>query len=211
MKSPRKPQPGRGQSPIRTRTAWPLSREIAALAFVLSCTDPETIPQERSGRFDGGQSNRSVSVNWGKWAKEVRECTLERLRVGMMADQGPQLPATAQGGWVPGYLITGTRLSISPIVGEASAMTLQAKKNMRLVTKERSSLQSHPLGSENTTYLSSVSGLEHYGLEQLQAFTMSAIGSLVFCTDCGNLLPASKGSSKNILQCECCGAENRGE
>lgn len=38
---------------------------------------------------------------------------------------------------------------------------------------------------------------------------MSAIGSLVFCTDCGNLLPASKGSSKNILQCECCGAENQ--
>lgn len=40
---------------------------------------------------------------------------------------------------------------------------------------------------------------------------MAAIGSLVFCTDCGNLLPASKGSSKNILQCECCGAENQGE
>lgn len=28
---------------------------IAALAFVLSCTDPETIPQDGSGRFDGGQ------------------------------------------------------------------------------------------------------------------------------------------------------------
>ena len=49
---------------------------------------------------------------------------------------GSELPATAIGGWVPGYLNTGTRLSISPIVGEASAMTLQAKKkNMRLVTK----------------------------------------------------------------------------
>lgn len=39
---------------------------------------------------------------------------------------------------------------------------------------------------------------------------MAAIGSLVFCTDCGNLLPVSKGNVKNILNCECCGAENRG-
>ncbi|KAB5540503.1 hypothetical protein GE09DRAFT_1216228 [Coniochaeta sp. 2T2.1] len=38
---------------------------------------------------------------------------------------------------------------------------------------------------------------------------MAAIGSLIFCTDCGNLLPASKGSEKNILHCECCGAENK--
>lgn len=40
--------------------------------------------------------------------------------------------------------------------------------------------------------------------------TMAAIGSLVFCSDCGNLLPSTKGSEKNILSCECCGAENRG-
>ncbi|KAI1766232.1 hypothetical protein GGR53DRAFT_224394 [Hypoxylon sp. FL1150] len=39
---------------------------------------------------------------------------------------------------------------------------------------------------------------------------MAAIGSLVFCTDCGNLLPVSKGNVKNILHCECCGADNRG-
>ncbi|KAK5998654.1 DNA-directed RNA polymerase I subunit RPA12 [Cladobotryum mycophilum] len=38
---------------------------------------------------------------------------------------------------------------------------------------------------------------------------MAAIGSLVFCTDCGNLLPASKGNDRNILKCECCGAENK--
>ncbi|TQS34150.1 hypothetical protein Golomagni_05479 [Golovinomyces magnicellulatus] len=38
---------------------------------------------------------------------------------------------------------------------------------------------------------------------------MAAIGSLVFCTDCGNLLPATKGSERNTLQCECCGAWNR--
>ncbi|KAK4458936.1 hypothetical protein QBC42DRAFT_16210 [Cladorrhinum samala] len=38
---------------------------------------------------------------------------------------------------------------------------------------------------------------------------MAAIGSLIFCTDCGNLLPASKGSEKNVLSCDCCGAENR--
>jgi DNA-directed RNA polymerase I subunit RPA12 len=37
---------------------------------------------------------------------------------------------------------------------------------------------------------------------------MSAIGSLVFCTDCGNLLPATKGTEKNKLQCECCGLWN---
>ncbi|KAK4181843.1 putative DNA-directed RNA polymerase subunit [Triangularia setosa] len=38
---------------------------------------------------------------------------------------------------------------------------------------------------------------------------MSAIGSLVFCTDCGNLLPASQGNVKNLLICDCCGAEHR--
>lgn len=40
--------------------------------------------------------------------------------------------------------------------------------------------------------------------------TMAAIGTLVFCTDCGNLLPATKGTQRNVLHCECCGAENRG-
>lgn len=39
---------------------------------------------------------------------------------------------------------------------------------------------------------------------------MSAIGTLVFCVDCGNLLPASMGSEKNKLICDCCGAENKG-
>ncbi|KAL2261860.1 hypothetical protein VTK26DRAFT_3152 [Humicola hyalothermophila] len=38
---------------------------------------------------------------------------------------------------------------------------------------------------------------------------MAAIGSLIFCTDCGNLLPPSKGTEKNILHCDCCGTENR--
>ncbi|KAK0718260.1 hypothetical protein B0T26DRAFT_322541 [Lasiosphaeria miniovina] len=38
---------------------------------------------------------------------------------------------------------------------------------------------------------------------------MAAIGSLIFCTDCGDLLPVSKGSEKNILTCDCCGAENK--
>ncbi|KAL3953480.1 hypothetical protein ACCO45_011436 [Purpureocillium lilacinum] len=38
---------------------------------------------------------------------------------------------------------------------------------------------------------------------------MAAIGSLVFCTDCGNLLPATKGTEKNSLKCECCGAWNK--
>ncbi|KAK3318402.1 hypothetical protein B0H66DRAFT_516616 [Apodospora peruviana] len=40
---------------------------------------------------------------------------------------------------------------------------------------------------------------------------MAAIGSLIFCITCGNLLPVSKGSQKNILHCDCCGADNRGE
>ncbi|TDZ61185.1 DNA-directed RNA polymerase I subunit RPA12 [Colletotrichum trifolii] len=38
---------------------------------------------------------------------------------------------------------------------------------------------------------------------------MSAIGTLVFCADCGNLLPASMGTVKNILVCDCCGAETK--
>lgn len=77
--------------------------------------------------------------------------TLERLRVGMMADQGPQLPAPAESGWVPGYLPIEARLSISPIVGEASAITLQAKKNMPL--DKKSFLRSHHLALK-TRYIS---------------------------------------------------------
>ncbi|TVY32937.1 DNA-directed RNA polymerase I subunit [Lachnellula subtilissima] len=38
---------------------------------------------------------------------------------------------------------------------------------------------------------------------------MSAIGSLVFCTDCGNLLDSSTGNQNTILLCECCSAENK--
>ncbi|KAI1366795.1 hypothetical protein F5Y08DRAFT_337385 [Xylaria arbuscula] len=38
---------------------------------------------------------------------------------------------------------------------------------------------------------------------------MATIGSLVFCSDCGNLLPVSKGNVKNILHCDCCGADNK--
>ncbi|KAL5601184.1 hypothetical protein BROUX41_005989 [Berkeleyomyces rouxiae] len=38
---------------------------------------------------------------------------------------------------------------------------------------------------------------------------MAAIGSLVFCTMCGNLLPASKGTTKGILRCDACHSENR--
>jgi len=39
---------------------------------------------------------------------------------------------------------------------------------------------------------------------------MSAIGSLVFCTDCGNLLDSSTGNQNTILLCDCCSAENQG-
>ena len=39
---------------------------------------------------------------------------------------------------------------------------------------------------------------------------MSAIGSLVFCTDCGNLLNGSSGDEKAILTCEVCCRENNG-
>ncbi|KAM0247743.1 hypothetical protein ACHAQJ_009728 [Trichoderma viride] len=38
---------------------------------------------------------------------------------------------------------------------------------------------------------------------------MAAIGSMVFCTDCGNLLPSTKGTEQNVLSCECCSAENK--
>jgi DNA-directed RNA polymerase I subunit RPA12 len=39
---------------------------------------------------------------------------------------------------------------------------------------------------------------------------MSAIGSLVFCIDCGNLLESSTGDAKTVLVCDCCGAHNQG-
>ena len=40
---------------------------------------------------------------------------------------------------------------------------------------------------------------------------MSAVGSLVFCTDCGNLLDSSTGNRNAILVCDCCEAENKGK
>ena len=39
---------------------------------------------------------------------------------------------------------------------------------------------------------------------------MAAIGSLVFCTDCGNLLEGSSGDERAILKCDVCGTENKG-
>ncbi|OJJ88153.1 DNA-directed RNA polymerase I core subunit RPA12 [Aspergillus glaucus CBS 516.65] len=38
---------------------------------------------------------------------------------------------------------------------------------------------------------------------------MSAIGSLIFCTDCGNLLQESTGDANAVLLCEICGARNK--
>lgn len=39
---------------------------------------------------------------------------------------------------------------------------------------------------------------------------MAAIGSLVFCTDCGNLLETNT-SRKTYLTCDVCGAQNKGK
>ena len=39
---------------------------------------------------------------------------------------------------------------------------------------------------------------------------MSAIGSLIFCTDCGNLLQESTGDAGAVLLCDICGARNKG-
>ncbi|KAI5296837.1 hypothetical protein KEM56_005302, partial [Ascosphaera pollenicola] len=38
---------------------------------------------------------------------------------------------------------------------------------------------------------------------------MAAIGSLIFCTSCGNLLRESSGDANAILTCELCGTQNR--
>lgn len=37
-----------------------------------------------------------------------------------------------------------------------------------------------------------------------------AIGTLLFCRDCGNLLEPSSGDPNMILNCDCCGAANKG-
>jgi DNA-directed RNA polymerase I subunit RPA12 len=39
---------------------------------------------------------------------------------------------------------------------------------------------------------------------------MAAIGSLVFCTDCGNLLDGGAGKQNAILTCQVCGASCKG-
>ncbi|KAI5294234.1 DNA-directed RNA polymerase I core subunit rpa12 [Ascosphaera acerosa] len=38
---------------------------------------------------------------------------------------------------------------------------------------------------------------------------MSAIGSLIFCTSCGNLLPESSGDENAIIPCDVCGTQNK--
>ena len=40
---------------------------------------------------------------------------------------------------------------------------------------------------------------------------MAAIGSLVFCTDCGNLLDGGAGKQNAILTCQVCGASCKGK
>jgi DNA-directed RNA polymerase subunit M/transcription elongation factor TFIIS len=39
---------------------------------------------------------------------------------------------------------------------------------------------------------------------------MAAIGSLVFCTDCGNLLEPNTGR-KTYIACDVCGTQNKGK
>jgi RNA polymerases M/15 Kd subunit len=39
---------------------------------------------------------------------------------------------------------------------------------------------------------------------------MTAIGSLVFCTDCGNLLDETEGEKNILLKCDVCGAVCKG-
>lgn len=39
---------------------------------------------------------------------------------------------------------------------------------------------------------------------------MADFEGLIFCLDCSNLLPPSKGDENNILKCDCCGKENKG-
>jgi DNA-directed RNA polymerase I subunit RPA12 len=39
---------------------------------------------------------------------------------------------------------------------------------------------------------------------------MAAIGSMVFCTDCGNLLDSNHDEDNAILTCDVCGARNKG-
>jgi hypothetical protein len=46
--------------------------------------------------------------------------------------------------------------------------------------------------------------------ERKNISTMAAIGSLVFCTDCGNLLEETEGKADAVLKCDVCGALNKG-
>ena len=47
------------------------------------------------------------------------------------------------------------------------------------------------------------------GIASSQDLAMAAIGSLVFCTDCGNLLDGATGNRKATLICEVCGTRNK--
>lgn len=53
--------------------------------------------------------------------------------------------------------------------------------------------------------------LQHYSsLIFGENCTMSVIGSLIFCTDCGNLLRESTGVADATLHCDICGTRNKG-
>ena len=47
-------------------------------------------------------------------------------------------------------------------------------------------------------------------LHQRVGPSMAAIGSLLFCTACGNLLPSSTGQEDVLIPCDVCGNHNRG-
>jgi DNA-directed RNA polymerase I subunit RPA12 len=67
----------------------------------------------------------------------------------------------------------------------------------------------HPVTDEHLLQ-KTTSRLPIIRIPQQQASTMAAIGSLVFCTDCGNLLDGSAGKQNAILTCQVCGASCKG-
>jgi len=49
---------------------------------------------------------------------------------------------------------------------------------------------------------------QHFGCTH--SYIMAAIGNLVFCTDCGNLLDEPSSEAQSVLYCDVCGTANKG-
>lgn len=94
-------------------------------------------------------------------------------------------------------------LRVLPLFTARSLVT--SRWSVLLKKKDRIALEAHIL-----TIADFCPNSEDSYAVALFLLRMSVIGSLIFCTDCGNLLRESTGNANAILHCNVCGTRNKG-